>query len=131
LLFLFEHSVYLDILTNFGARSNMIIFGPLLHTFSDVSNTFGQLWQYKNDFSLKSKFEIMLGLPKSVIRSSILLYKWKIANSWFKSWIKFFPQVDFIVPKVNCFPTNEIPYTDWIEEVKIEMTTSMVCKVIP
>ena len=40
-----------------------------------------------------------------------------------------FQQVDFKVPKIECFDAEEIPYTDCVDAEKIQMTTSMVCKV--
>ena len=38
-------------------------------------------------------------------------------------------QVDFKVPKIECFDAEEIPYTDCVDAEKVQMTTSMVCKV--
>lgn len=38
-------------------------------------------------------------------------------------------QVDFKVPKIECFDAEEIPYTDCVDAEKTQMTTSMVCKV--
>jgi hypothetical protein len=40
-----------------------------------------------------------------------------------------FQQVDFKVPKIECFDAEEIPYTDCVDAEKIQMTTSMVCQV--
>lgn len=38
-------------------------------------------------------------------------------------------QVDFKVPKIDCFVVEQIPYMDCVDVEKVEMTLSMVCEV--